>query len=102
MNRVANVVYIPSYLTVKLGHGEVLKPKVFTCSYTIWDLDYLRTMPSLLGKVPVNNSCYLLFFDHSPPAKNDEAEMNLNVALSSIGKRMDIPLIYFRKNVGLK
>lgn len=92
------VEYNPSTVTVKFKNGTVLKPKAFTCSFTEWDLNYLRSQPSLQEQVSVSkDSCYLLFFDHPALAKGEEIEMNMNNALSSNGKSLDIPLVYFKK-----
>ncbi len=99
----SQIEYNPSTITVKLRNDVVLKPKVFTCSYTLWDLNYLRSAQSLQGSVPVEmNSCYLLFFDHEQLSNDEEAEMNMNEAITSNGASIGIPLIHFRKNIGLK
>ncbi len=93
----------PSTITVKLKNGEVLKPRAFTCAYTIWDLNYLRTTQSLQGSLPVKlNTCYLLFFDHEQLSFTDDADMSINDAITSNGVSLGIPLIHFRANPDLK
>ena len=84
-----------------LGNGELLKPKAFTCFYTISDLEYLRSRPSLEETFSVNKQdCYLLFFDHPPLKTGEEAVMNINDALALQGRRMNVPLIHLKKAVG--
>jgi|SRR5208283_375378 len=95
------VQYTPSNIRVKLNNGEVLKSKVFNCYYTISDLEYLRSRPSLEGSFPVNKlDCYMLFFDNPALSQKDEAVMNMNDAFTINGNHLDMPLIHFKKNVG--
>jgi hypothetical protein len=91
--------YTPSNIKVKLKNGETLKPKVFTCYYTISDLEYLRARPSLEGSFPLNKlDCYLLFFDHPALGAGDEAIMDMNEAFTVSGKKLDVPLVRFLKD----
>lgn len=92
--------YTPANIRVKLKSGETLKPKVFTCFYTISDLEYLRARPSLDGSFPLNKlDCYLLFFDHPALIAGDEAVMDMNEAFIFNGKRLDVPLVRFQKDL---
>jgi len=92
--------YTPSNIDVTLNNEEMLKPKVFNCYYTISDLEYLRSRPSLEGSFPVNKlDCYILFYDHPALSEKDEVVMNMNDALSVSGNQLAIPLIHFRKNI---
>lgn len=91
--------YTPSNISVKLMSGETLKPKVFTCYYTISDLEYLRSRSALHGSFPLNKQdCYLLFFDHPSLGAGDTAIMDMNEAFTMSGKRMDVPLVRFQKD----
>ena len=94
------IVFDPKNLKIMLKDEGILKPRVFSCSYTMWDLDYLRISPSLQNPVNVKNDCFLLFFDHPGLSLDEEVIMDINSALSSSGKQLVVPLIYFRKNPG--
>jgi len=88
-----------SNVVVTTENRERLKPKGFTCSYTIANLRYLRSKPFLQGEIPVKpGDCYLLFFDHPAPPKDEELTMDMNEALTANGKPIGMPLIRFRKN----
>lgn len=90
----------PSAVKIKLSNGETLKPKGFTCSQTVFDLHYLRSNPSLQGPMHVREGdCFLLFFDRPVPQVEEELVMNIDEALTANGRSIDVPLIYFRKNV---
>jgi hypothetical protein len=92
--------YTPANIRVRLKSGEILKPKVFTCFYTISDLEYLRARPSLDGSFLLNKlDCYLLFFDHPALTAGDEVVMNMNEAFTINGKGLDVPLVRFRKDL---
>lgn len=94
----SQVQYNPTKSVVKISTGETLKPKAFTCYYIINDLEYLRSRSPLEGSFPVKKSdCYLLFFDHPVLSGKDEVVLNLDEALSIAGKRLDVPLIHFKK-----
>jgi len=89
----------PSNLSIQISTEPVIKPKVFTCYYTIWDIQYLRDRPSLEGVLPIQaQDCYLLFIDHAAPSANDNLILNLTDAITVNGLHVDIPLIHFRKN----
>jgi|GEM_PF-4578374 len=94
--------FSPSKVTVRLSNGQVLKAKAFTCAYTIRDIDYLRSHPSLPDGIPLKGSrasdCFLLFFDYPGPPIEDELTIEMNEALTSNGMPTGIPLIHFRKN----
>jgi hypothetical protein len=89
-----------SAVTVKLADGKILKPKVFTCSYTIWDLQRMRSKPSLMGQLPIvgDNSCFILFFDYPPPSVDEEFLLNLD-GLKRGGQYIEVPAIFFRKGI---
>ncbi|MBI4825122.1 MAG: hypothetical protein HY807_01680 [Nitrospirae bacterium] len=88
-----------SDVIVKLGDGTVLKPKGFTCSYTRWDLEYLRSAPPLSGSIPISeNNCFLLFFDYPSPSVEEEFEMNLD-GLKRNGEAVEVPTVYFKKGI---
>lgn len=90
----------PSNITIMLKNEETLRPKVFTCSHTIWDLHYLRSNSPLQGPVSIKElDCFLLFFDHPAPEVGEELMMNINEALTENGRSIGIPLIHFRKNI---
>ena len=95
--------YNVSNITLLLNKRDTLKPKVFTCYYTIWDLQYLRERPSMDGPLPIQKQdCYLLFFDHAALSANDEAILNLNDAITEKGLHIDVPLIHFKQNPGMQ
>jgi hypothetical protein len=95
--------YNPTNSVAKLSTGETLKPKAFTCYYTINDLEYLRARPSVEGSFPVRKSdCYLLFFDHPILSEKDELILNLNDVFSVSGKRLQVPQIRFKKSMDNK
>ncbi|MFZ3116257.1 MAG: hypothetical protein WA133_14375 [Syntrophales bacterium] len=88
-----------SLISAKLSNGMILKPKVFTCSYTIWDLNHMRSKPSLGGQIRiVDNSCFTLFFDYSPPSVEEEFIMNLG-GLKRKGQPAEVPMVIFKKGV---
>lgn len=88
-----------SAVMVKLGNGTVLKPKGFTCSYTRWDLEYLRSAPPLSGSIPISeNHCFLLFFDYPTPSVEEEFTMNLD-GLKRNGEAVEVPTVYFKKGI---
>lgn len=104
------ITYAPSAVTLALADGSLLKPKVFSCYYTIWDVASLRARPSLEGTflLPKQDSllffydrtkqdCYLLFFDHPAFSNGEEAVMDLNNAFTIDGKKIGMPLIHFKK-----
>jgi hypothetical protein len=93
----------PSNVMVKFKNEEILKPKGFTCSRTIWDLQYLRSNTSLRGPIPIKEGdCFVLFFDRPIPQVQVEEElvMNLGEALLENDRSIGVPLIHFRKSVG--
>ncbi len=91
-------IYKPAAVALRLDDKETLKPKVFSCYYTIADLNYLRERPSLEGSFPVNKlDCYLLFFDHPALSAGNNAVLHLDNALMVNNKRMEIPPITFKK-----
>lgn len=86
-----------SAVTVKLSNGMVLKPKGFTCSYTKWDKQYLRSASAIEGAMPIQkNSCFLLFFDYPPPSVEEEFVLNLK-GLKRKGKTVEVPIVLFKK-----
>ncbi len=92
-------IFTPAALTLRLDNEKALKPKVFSCYYTIADLEYLRSRPSLEGSFPVNKlDCYLLFFDHPALSSGSNPVLYLNDALKSNNKSLNIPPVYFKKD----
>ncbi|HUL01217.1 MAG TPA: hypothetical protein VLX29_10235 [Nitrospirota bacterium] len=95
--------YNLSDITVQLNHRDTLKPKVFSCYYTLWDLQSMRNRPSLEGSMLLNKEeCYLLFFDHAALSDNDEAVLNINDAFTILGSHVDVPLVHFKKNPSMR
>jgi len=90
----------PSAVTVGLISGKTLKPKVFTCSYTIWDLQHMRSKPSLSGQIPItnDNSCFVLFFDYPPPPVEEIFTMHIE-GLKKKGIPINIPTVIFKKGI---
>ena len=75
--------------------NEKLIPKAFTCSYTIWNRQYLMNTDPLVGIISIKeNSCYLLFFDRPPPPVEDNFSFCIE-GLYKQGNREFFPEIIF-------
>jgi len=89
----------PSLATVELADHTLLKAKGFTCSYTITEVNYLRTVSSLSGFIPLNdNACFFLFFDAPPPSVEEQFIFRFN-GVTRRGQPFDIPEVIFRKGI---
>ena len=85
--------------SMTLMDGTILTPKVFTCSHTIWDKNYLQSTPSMKGRIRLSdNNCFLLYFDSPPPTVNEEFTMAIN-GLTKSGQHVDIPDITFKNGI---
>jgi len=100
----SNLVYNPSRVTVRLSTGEILRARGFLCSEfdPKVDLQGLRRHPQIEEILVNRNTCYYLFFDHSPPTIEEEIIVYMNDSLTSNGKKVDVPPIYFSKTVERK
>ena len=95
--------FYPSRVTIKMGDGEVLMPKGFSCSYTISNLEFLRSHPELQEPLNVKKrDCFLLFFDHPALSVDEEVVMYMDQAVTSKGTPIRLPPITFKKNPKLK
>jgi hypothetical protein len=94
------IIFDPTYVSLTLSNSEVIKVKVFSTLDPTWYLQDISTSPSLKSPISVKEyDNYLIFFDYTTAVLDKELILDIDNSLSSKGKPLGVPLIYFRKNL---
>lgn len=98
-----DLIYL-SRVVATLDGEKLQKPRIFTCPFTRWELSYLRNAQVLQDpeSIEVSHGCFLVFFDHPVPNNFREITLDFNDSVKFGERTIEVPLIHFRKNIGLK